>query len=106
MKVNYFLESVKIPENILLGEVNEWNNNIWVYIWIYNKSCQIQEKTEYLWLFLFILVLDNFDFVVSYDELKINYHTNIEETEKDVIHEVLEDSRSISEAKGYNRLFK
>jgi len=32
--------------------------------------------------------------------IEINYHTNIKEVEKDVIHEVLEDSRGISEAKG------
>jgi len=44
--------------------------------------------------------------IIEINIIEINYHTNIKEVEKGVIHEVLEDSRSISEAKGYNRLFK
>lgn len=47
-------------------------------------------------------------YIIGIDQniIEIYYHKNIKEVEKDVIHEVLEDSRSISEAKGYNRLFK
>jgi len=36
--------------------------------------------------------------------IKIDYHTNIEE--KNVIHKVLEDNRSISKTKRHNKLFE
>jgi len=53
-------------------------------------------------------ILGVVSYIVGIDQniIEINYHTDIEEVEKDIIHKVLESSGSIIKTKKHNRLFK
>jgi len=87
---------VKIPQNILLDETGKRNNNIWVLI---DKSVvKVGKSKKWLDIFKFSMVSN----VIYQDKLLYRYWEN----QKNIIYKLLEDSRSVSKTKVYNKPFK